>query len=66
MRDFSIVLPSWAVQLGYRLEGGQGTYDELFLYKDFNVVRIWGYLEKSPNVFELEDFIVDIESQKVI
>ena len=64
MKDFSIVLPSWAIRLGYKLEGGEGTYDEMFLYKDFRLVRKWSYLEKVPNIFELEAFINEIESQK--
>lgn len=65
MRDFSIALPSWAVREGYRLEGGQGTYDELYLYKDLRLVKTWGYLDKVPNIFEMEELISDIESQKV-
>lgn len=57
MRDFSINLPTWARQLDYRLEGGTGTYDELYLYKGFEVVKRWGWLEKIPNLFEMEEFI---------
>ena len=36
----------------------------MFLYKDFRLVRKWSYLEKVPNIFELEDFINEIEGQK--
>lgn len=64
MKDFSIVLPSWALRGGYRLEGGEGTYDELYLYKDFNLVKRWDYLEKVPNIFELEEILNALESQK--
>lgn len=65
MRDFSIVLPSWAVRLGYRLEGGEGTYDELYLFKDFRMVERWNYLDPVPNIFELENSINVLESKKV-
>jgi len=57
MRDFSQNLPTWARQLGYRLEGGAGTFDELFLYKRFKLVRTWGWLEEVPNLPEMEEFI---------
>lgn len=65
MRDFSIVLPSWAVREGYRLEGGMGTYDELYLYKDWAMVEKWGYLDPIPNIFEMEDLIGEIENKKI-
>ena len=64
MRDFSIVLPSWAVREGYKLEGGSGTYDELYLSKDRVDLRRWDYLEPIPNIFEMEDVINGLESQK--
>lgn len=65
MRDFSIVLPSWAVRLGYKLEGGQGTYDELYLYKNLGLVRMWSYLEQVPNIFELECTLNELEGKEI-
>ena len=62
MRDFSINLPSWAYNAGYRLEGGMGTYDELYLYKDGKVVRKWSWLERAPNIFELEEEIERLDN----
>ena len=64
MRDLSIVLPGWAVREGYKLEGGSGTYDELYLSKDGVDLRRWDYLEPIPNIFEMEDVINGLESQK--
>ena len=64
MRDFSIVLPSWAVREGYTLEGGSGTFDDLYLVKDGRDVKRWGYLDFVPNIFEMESLINGIESQK--
>ena len=63
MRDLSINLPSWAYHLGYRLEGGVGTYDELFLYKDFRVVRKWEWLERQPSIFEMEEIVGEVERE---
>ena len=65
MRDFSINLPSWAVREGYRLEGGLGTYDELYLWKGFNLIKRWSYTERIPNIFELEEFINAVEGKEV-
>ena len=65
MRDFSIVLPSWAVRVGYRLEGGTGTYDELYLLKDGEGVRRWDCMEPIPTIFEVEDLLNEIEDSKV-
>lgn len=65
MRDFSINLPTWAIHEGYILEGGMGTYDELFLYKGFKMVKMWGWLDKVPNIFELEELINEIESEEI-
>lgn len=62
MRDFSINLPTWARQLGYRLEGGTGTYDELYLYKGPRVVKKWNWLERIPNIFEMEEIIYGLDS----
>ena len=62
MRDFSVNLPSWAYNTGYRLEGGAGTYDELYLYKDGRVVKKWDWLERVPNISELEEFIEGLNS----
>lgn len=62
MKDFSINLPSWAYNEGYRLEGGGGTYDELFLYKDGKVVKRWGWLERIPNIFEMEELIIGLDN----
>lgn len=62
MRDLSFSLSTWAWQLGYRLQGGTGTYDVLELYKGFRLVRSWNWLERVPNIFELEETISDIEN----
>jgi len=64
LRDSSIVLPSWAVREGYRLEGGEGTYDELYLSKDGIGVRRWDYTESIPNIFEVERIINDFEGKE--
>ena len=63
MKDFSINLPSWAINLGYKLEGGRGTYDELFLYKRGYVVKKWGWLDNIPNIFEVEEVIKGYEAK---
>jgi hypothetical protein len=60
MKDFSINLPSWAYQLGYRLEGLEGTYDDLYLYKDREVVKRWLW-NRTPNIYEMEEVIKEIE-----
>ena len=65
MKDFSMALPSWAIRAGYRLEGGQGTYDNLYLYRDFDVVEVWDCFRRIPTIFELEDFINEIEDKEV-
>lgn len=64
MRDFSGNLPTWARQLGYRLEGGMGTWDELYLYKGFRVVKKWSWLEREPNIFEMEELINNYEEAR--
>ena len=61
MRDWSINLPSWAYQLGYRLLGGMGAYDVLTLYRGPKIVRTFGYLE-VPNIIEIEEIIEQEES----
>ena len=61
MKDFSFNLSTWAYQLGYRLQGGTGTYDELELYKENVLVRRWDWLDKVPNILELEEVINGIE-----
>ena len=58
----SINLPTWAYNIGYRLEGEGGTYDDLYLCKDGRVVR----LEAIPNIFELEKLLAEVESQKTM
>lgn len=63
MRDLSVNLPSWAYHLGYRLEGGMGTFDELFLYKGFRIVRTWTWLDRIPNLFEMEEVVKEIEER---
>ena len=60
MKDFSVNLPSWAYCEGYQLMGGGGTYDELYLKKDGKVVRRWDWLDRVPNIFELEELIKEI------
>lgn len=65
MRDLSINLPSWACREGYRLEGGGGTFDEMYLWKGFDLVKRWTYLERIPNIFELEEFIREVESKEI-
>lgn len=62
MRDFSINLPSWAYNEGYRLEGGTGTWDELYLYKDMKLIKRWDWLAREPNIFEMEELIKEYES----
>ena len=64
MRDFSINLPSWAIQLGYKLEGGEGTFDELYLYRDMKIVKKWDWLDRVPNIYEIEEVIQEIESRR--
>lgn len=64
MRDFSINLPSWAIQLGYKLEGGEGTFDELYLYRDMKIVKKWNWLDRVPNIYEIEEVIQEIESRR--
>jgi len=64
LRDFSIVLPSWAILEGYKLEGGEGTYDELYLSKDGVGMRRWDYIEPIPNMFEMEGIINDFEGKE--
>ena len=44
------------------MEGGGGTYDDLYLCKDGRIVR----LEAIPNIFELEELIAEVESQKTM
>ena len=65
MRDFSLVLPSWAVREGYKLEGGTGTYDELYLSKDGVGVRRWDCMEPIPTLFEMEDLLNEIEGKEI-
>ena len=65
MRDFSIVLPSWAVREGYKLEGGTGTYDELYLSKNREGVRKWDCMEPIPNIFEMEILLNEIEDSEI-
>jgi len=64
VRDFSINLPSWAIQLGYKLEGGEGTFDELYLYRDMKIVKKWNWLDRVPNIYEIEEVIQEIESRR--
>ena len=64
MRDFSINLPSWAVREGYRLNGGTGTYGDLYLFRNGNLIRWWEYPKSSPNILEMEDIIVKHKSQE--
>lgn len=63
MRDFSVNLPSWAYHLGYRLEGGVGTFDELVLKKRFRIVKVWSWLDRTPNLFEMEEVVKEVEEQ---
>lgn len=58
--DWSINLPSWAYHLGYRLEGRRGTYDDLELYKDKKIVRMFEWYE-VPDIFEIEEIIREME-----
>jgi len=64
MKDFSLCLPSWAVREGYRLEGGLGTFDELYLYKNSRLVRMWDILDEVPSIFEMEEIINEIEGKE--
>ena len=61
----SINLPSWAVREGYTLEGDLGTFGDLFLSKDEKIVREWICPEKSPNIFEMEEIIIELEGKEV-
>ena len=63
MKDFSSNLPSWAIHEGYQLLGGAGTFDELYLYKGFRLVKAWTCLEEIPNLFELEEMVSGIENE---
>lgn len=66
MRNLFLSLPYWARLLGYKLEGNLGTYGEMFLYKNSETIKKWSGGDKVPNIFELEDFIVEIEGKKVM
>jgi len=57
----SLNLPTWAWQLGYRLEGNLGTVGDLYLYKDGHVVKTWWHPDEAPNIFEMEEVIKEIE-----
>jgi hypothetical protein len=55
-------LPSWAYNLGYRLEGDLGTIGDLYLYDvEGDPARTWYYPERSPNIFELEEIVKGLE-----
>lgn len=64
MRDFSINLPSWAIRDGYKLVGGMGTYDDLYLYRHGILIRFWEYTAPLPNIYEMEEIVVKHKSQK--
>lgn len=64
MRDLSINLPAWAYRIGYRIEGGLGTYGDLFLRKDGAEVDWWNWSERQPNIFEMEELIAERESKE--
>ena len=51
---------SWVIG---NIEGGAGTYDELYLYKGFELVKKWDWLERVPNIFEMEEVIKSYESR---
>jgi hypothetical protein len=63
MADLSINLPTWAFWLGYRAEGDYGTYGNLSLFKKGELVKEWSSWERQPNIFELEEFIKEYESE---
>jgi len=62
MRDFSSQLPTWTYQIGYRLQGGTGTYDVLELYKGLRLVKRWDWLDEVPSIMELEEIVREVES----
>ncbi len=57
MTDWSINLPAWAYQLGYRLRGMCGTYDSLHLLKYSEIIKTFEY-DKIPNLAEIEEIII--------
>lgn len=61
MRDWSINLPTWALEKGYTLMGYSGQYDDLELWKRFDLIKRFEYY-KVPNIFEMEDIIEEVES----
>jgi hypothetical protein len=69
MRDWSISLPTWAYNKGYRLVGGMGTYDSLYLVKDILDKDRWTYLQEwkyyeIPNIFEVKEAVIEIEDKE--
>jgi hypothetical protein len=65
MRDLSFNLPYWARLEGYTLEGGGGTYDNLYLWKGPRLVKVWHWYDEVPSIFELEEFLNEIEDKEV-
>lgn len=63
MADFSLNLPSWAIQLGFRLEGDYGTHGDLALWKDGKFIKAWPYFRPQPNIYEMEEFLNKYESE---
>ena len=66
MKNLSWNLPYWARLLGYDLEGGSGTFDDMYLYKNHKIVKHWNYMDDIPNIFEMEDIILGAESQEIM
>ena len=63
MADFSLNLPAWARQIGYSAEGDFGTYGALTLFKDGKLIKTWGELEKQPNIYEIEGYLLELEKE---
>ncbi|KKM73764.1 hypothetical protein LCGC14_1407140 [marine sediment metagenome] len=61
MHEMSSNLPTWAWQLGYRLEGDLGTVGDLYMYRDGEVVQVWRHPKEAPGMIDIEEIIKKIE-----
>jgi len=61
--DHNPNLSTWAYNLGYRLEGRTGTYDELMLYKGRELKRVFQHWE-NPSIISMEEILRDIENKE--
>lgn len=61
--DHNKNLPTWAYNLGYKLEGRTGSYDELVLYKERDIKRVFQYWE-NPSIVSMEEILREIEDKE--